>query len=126
MRSKLDPLEREILEHLLKKGDKGITQEELLPLLNVDKRSCSRALLRLEKKGFIERRRAVVKGKKTYVIKPVLLEKKLLELYNAVRQIPCFRCPYLFSCAEGGDPSPEKCRILLSFLKGVRSELAKN
>ncbi|RLE92519.1 MAG: hypothetical protein DRN04_10050 [Thermoprotei archaeon] len=124
MSTDLDPIEKEILDYLNRLGDKGITQDELAPALKIDKRTCSRALLKLEKRGLIERKRVTVKGKRTFIVKSAMLEKKLLELYNIVRDIPCFRCPYLFSCAEGGDPSPEKCRILSSFLKGVKSESA--
>jgi len=124
MSTDLDPLEKEILEYLARLGDRGISQDKLAPALKIDKRTCSRALLKLEKKGLIERKRVTIKGRRTFVVKSTMLEKKLLDLYNAVRNIPCFRCPYLFSCAEGGDPSPEKCRILSSFLKGVKSESA--
>ena len=116
-RKDISQIERQILQLLEKVGEEGIIQKELWEKIGIDSRSGSRIVSRLEKRGLIEREKTVYKGKSTYILR---LSKNLrheITIPDFLKEIPCFTCPYLNVCGEGGSVTPEKCNKLLRWLE---------
>ncbi len=121
-RPTLSELEQKALEIIKSRGEEGIYQHELWKLLGIDSREGSRLALRLYKKGLIRREPAVHRGHRTYrlyLAKPGEVTVKTVELdvsLNVALEVPCFTCPFLNECYNGGFHDPRRCPRLTAWL----------
>ncbi len=125
--SRLSELEARALEIIRDRGDEGIYQHELWKLLGIDSREGSRLALRLLKKGFIVREPVVHNGHRTYrlmLAKPMqrgaAAAPEIVVSLNMALEVPCFTCPHLERCHEGGYFSPSVCPVLSKWLNELR------
>ena len=113
--------EKKLIELIKKAGKDGILQRDLLKKLNIDSRKGSRILSSIERKGLITRKKISYRGKRTYLI--TIRKSIRTKIPEILKEIPCFSCPYLNRCGEGGSPDPRNCRILEEWLiKKIKSE----
>lgn len=111
-------MEQKALELIKKRGEQGVPQSELWKLLGIDSRDGSRIALRLLKKGLITREPITYNGKKTYVLYYVQPRApRVLISIDSIRDIPCFRCPYVSRCGPGNFYNPETCVYLSQWLR---------
>ncbi|MCR6669519.1 MAG: hypothetical protein NDF51_05925 [archaeon YNP-WB-040] len=112
---KLSELEKKAIEIIIKRGENGIMQSELWKILGTDSREGSRIAIRLEKKGFVTREPIMHEGKHTYILKIVKKEPKKISI-SSVKGIPCFTCPIITKCGQGGEVNPITCQKMTDWI----------
>jgi DNA-binding Lrp family transcriptional regulator len=105
--------EQEILELIRNSRDEGILQSELWKMVNADSREGSRAILRLEKKGLIVRRKELHQGRWTYRV----ISKLKFSSANSILDVPCAFCDLESKCGRAGILSPAQCKRLTEWLE---------
>jgi len=94
-------LERKTLEIVREAGEKGVLQKDLWKKLGLDSRKGLKIVRKLEEQGLILREQVVLRGRKTYVIRPATPLQKETTIPDFLEEIPCFFCPNLARCASG-------------------------
>lgn len=115
------PSEQEILEIIRNLQDEGILQSELWKKVRADSREGSRTILRLEKKGLIERRKELHDGRWTYRV----LTKLKFSKIDSIMDIPCAFCDIEGRCGQSAVQNPNKCERLTRWLENMTEVLAK-
>ena len=108
----------QMLTLIMSMGDKGILQSELWKKMNADSREGSRTIIRLEKKGLIERKKELHEGRWTYRV----FAKRKLSTIDSILDIPCAACDLESRCSEAGSISPDKCLELTEWILNLRKE----
>jgi predicted transcriptional regulator len=98
-------------------GDMGILQSELWKKLTADSREGSRAILRLEKKGLIARKKELHDGRWTYRV----FAKRRYSTIDSIVDIPCAFCDLFGSCSQSWIMNPNKCEHLTKWLESLAS-----
>ena len=113
-------LEKRALELIKSKG--SILQSDLWKTLNLDSRDGSRLVLKLVKKGMVERELVQVNGRKTY--KLTIKERRIIQRMkglnvslDSIIDIPCTTCKYLQQCGPGNFYSPSTCMWMDEWLE---------
>jgi len=109
---KKGPMEQNVLEIIMNCGDAGILQSELWKKIDADSREGSRAILRLEKKGLVERRRELYDGRWTYRV----FTKRKLSTIGSIVDVPCAFCQDEARCGQSAVLSPTQCQKLTQWL----------
>ncbi|WP_455277561.1 MarR family transcriptional regulator [[Eubacterium] cellulosolvens] len=104
--------EHEMLNLIVGMGDEGILQSELWKKMNADSREGSRTILRLEKKGLIERKKELHEGRWTYRV----FAKRKLSTIDSILEIPCAACNQESRCSDAGTVTPNNCNELTKWL----------
>jgi DNA-binding MarR family transcriptional regulator len=107
--------EQDMLQVVNSVGESGILQSELWKRLNADSREGSRAVLRLEKKGLIERKRELHGGRWTFRV----LSKRKLSRIDSIANVPCAFCEEESKCGQSAIVMPSKCTKLTMWLEGI-------
>ncbi len=120
--STYEAIERKALEMIEAAGEEGILQSELIKRLEIDSRTGSRLVIRLAKRGIIQKTKVVVNGKTTYRL--VLSRKKpaavnIVVNVSSILEIPCATCKFRGECGPGNLHNPATCRLLDSWLRRV-------
>jgi|YelNatPaOPRAMG01_1025707.scaffolds.fasta_scaffold05211_5 predicted transcriptional regulator len=113
--------EQEILKVLKNSQEKGILQTDLWKEANINSKDGSRAILKLEKKGLIERKKELHEGKWTYRI---MVKHKFTKV-NSIADVPCAFCDIENKCElePEAEISPIKCEKLTQWLmKALKKE----
>lgn len=116
----LAKLEAQALE-LIRENNGSIFQNELWKRLNLDSREGSRLVLRLLRKGLIQREEVMVNGRKTYRL--FIVEENRRKAFTVkvklarVVGIPCFTCTQLEECGYSELSDPRSCHLLDSWLQ---------
>ena len=114
--------EQKILEAIRNTRDEGIFQSELWKVINADSREGSRAILRLEKKGLIERIKELHEGRWTYR----LIAKHKFSSADSILDIPCTFCDLDQKCGSSAVKIPHLCDILEQWIKEHTEREAKD
>lgn len=93
-------------------------QSELWKKLGVSSREGSRLALGLEKKGKIERRKILHKGRWSYK----MFAKKEYVTMESLKGCPCMVCTEVEKCYEGGNKDPINCKDLTAWLTPQKTE----
>ncbi|WP_448577787.1 helix-turn-helix transcriptional regulator [Thermosphaera sp.] len=124
---KLNDDDVRILKYLSRNTNKAVYQSELWKELKLDSRAVSRSLQKLESMGFVRRKEAVIKGRKTFLIEPE--DQKIQEVLTALRtqgpgaefervlDVVCVSCPFIYRCYQGGYYDPTSCSWLSEYVK---------
>jgi hypothetical protein len=104
-----------MLQVVMNVGEEGILQSELWKKLSADSREGSRAVLRLEKKGLIERRRELHDGRWTFRV----LSRRKLSRIDSIVDVPCAFCEDESKCGQSAIVTPSKCTKLTFWLEGI-------
>ncbi len=120
--STYEAIERKALEMIEAAGDDGILQSELIKRLGIDSRTGSRLIIKLAKRGIIEKTKVVVNGKTTYRL--VLARRRpaavnIVVDVSSILDIPCATCRFRDECGPGNLHNPATCRLLDSWLRRV-------
>ena len=107
--------EQDMLQVVMGVGESGILQSELWKKLRADSREGSRAILRLERKGLIERKRELHSGRWTFRV----FSKRKLSRIDSVQDVPCAFCEDEPKCGQSAILTPSKCPKLTHWLEGV-------
>jgi len=107
--------EQDVFNIIMNAGENGILQSELWKTVTSDSREGSRAILRLEKKKLIERRKELFDGRWTYRI----LAKRKIARVDSIIAIPCAFCDLEGRCSQSALISPAKCDRLTIWLNGL-------
>lgn len=113
--------EHEMLNQIVGMGNDGILQSELWKKMNADSREGSRTILRLEKKGLIERKKELHDGRWTYRV----FAKRKLSTIDTILEIPCSICDLENRCSETSTVSPNNCDKLTRWLLDLGKEESK-
>jgi len=100
---------------IINAGENGVLQSELWKTITTDSREGSRAILRLEKKRLIERRKELFGGRWTYRI----LSRRKIPKVDSITAIPCAFCNLETRCNHSGIVSPLKCDRLTVWLTNL-------
>lgn len=100
---------------VIEAGDLGILQSELWRKLTVDSREGSRAILRLEKKGLIARKKELHEGRWTYRV----FAKRRYQTIDSIIDIPCAWCDIIGNCPQEWIENPNKCEYFTRWLQGL-------
>jgi predicted transcriptional regulator len=106
------PTEQDVLRIVMELGDMGILQSELWKKLTADSREGSRAILRLEKKGLIARKKELHEGRWTYRV----FAKRRYSTIESIVDIPCAFCDLVGSCPQSWIMNSNKCQNLTKWL----------
>lgn len=117
----MDKLVVEAMKLIKSRGDKGIVQSDLWKKLKIDSKRGSRLVQRLILEGRITRRSVVFKGRRTFLILPIVREVPIVP-FNTLAEVPCFKCPELGRCTLGYMTSPYDCLILGGWLEEAARE----
>jgi len=109
------PTEQDVLRIVMELGDMGILQSELWKKLTADSREGSRAILRLEKKGLIARKKELHEGRWTYRV----FAKRRYSTIDAIVDIPCAFCDLIGNCPQSWLMNSSKCQNLTKWLQGL-------
>ena len=96
-------------------GDMGILQSELWRKLTADSREGSRAILRLEKKGLIARKKELHEGRWTYRV----FAKRRYSTIDSIVDIPCAFRDLVGNCPQTWIMNPNKCENLTKWMQGL-------
>jgi hypothetical protein len=107
------PTEQDVLRIVMELGDMGILQSELWKKLTADSREGSRAILRLEKKGLIARKKELHEGRWTYRV----FAKRRYSTIDSIVDIPCAFCDLVGNCPQSWIMNPNKCEHLTKWLQ---------
>jgi len=111
------PTEQDVLRIVMELGDMGILQSELWKKLTADSREGSRAILRLEKKGLIARKKELHDGRWTYRV----FAKRRYSTIDSIVDIPCAFCDLVGNCPQSWITDPSKCEHLTKWLQSHAS-----
>jgi DNA-binding MarR family transcriptional regulator len=116
-----DPNMKRPLTLIQQYGEKGILQADLWKRLGLDSRRGSRQVLNLEKRGLIERRRELNRGRWTFRIFP----KRKNATVDSIADIPCASCEDDFrgSCPTN-TVNPATCEKLTHWLIDLGRDMA--
>ncbi|MCX8206908.1 MAG: MarR family transcriptional regulator [Methanothrix sp.] len=64
-------------------GSDGIVQSELARLLGISSSKCSRIVCSLERKGLVKRSKTTFRGRRTYLVRRNLSQRRLIDSYLA-------------------------------------------
>lgn len=117
-----DSLEDRIMSMLQSSKDCTLSQTELGKTLSLTSREIYRPLLKLERRGIIERIKSEEGGRVSYKIK--LLRKKQKIDLNDVVWCSCLTCADLERCGRGQPVSPEACAKLTASIRAEHSRLS--
>ena len=109
------PTEQDVLRIVMELGDMGILQSELWKKLTADSREGSRAILRLEKKGLIARKKELHDGRWTYRV----FAKRRYSTIDSIADIPCAFCDLIGSCPQAWLMNASKCENLTKWLENL-------
>ena len=104
--------EQNMLQFIMATGDDGILQSELWKKIKADSREGSRAIIRLERKGLIARKKELNNGRWTY---RVFSTRKLAKI-DSVATVPCTFCVDESRCGQSEILTPDTCTILTQWL----------
>jgi len=107
--------EQDVLNMIMNAGENGVLQSELWKTITTDSREGSRAILRLEKRKLIERRKELFDGRWTYRV----LAKRRIPKIDSIIAVPCAFCTLESRCSESGVVSPTKCDRLTIWLSNL-------
>jgi len=108
-----DALKKDAFTAIRLSGEKGVLQSDLWKKLGWDGREGSRQIRRLEKKGFIKRRRELSAGKWTYRIFPI----RKFSSVDSIINIPCSGCDEdLSGKCPNSTLTPDNCQRLTRWL----------
>lgn len=107
------PTEQDVLRIVMELGDMGILQSELWKKLTADSREGSRAILRLERKGLIARKKELHDGRWTYRV----FAKRRYSTIDSIVDIPCAFCDLIGNCPQSWIMNPNKCEHLTEWLQ---------
>ncbi|RLG84994.1 MAG: Lrp/AsnC family transcriptional regulator [Thermoprotei archaeon] len=97
----------------------GILQPELWKKLGINSKHGSRIILKLIKKGLVQRILVEHNGRRVYKLltttRSILVQKFNINL-NLVSEIPCFLCREIDKCSLGNYFSPATCPKLTSYI----------
>ena len=119
----LPPLEKKAFDIISSKTrEGGVTQVELWKLLGIDSKEGSKIVLRLLRRGLVVRKEIDYNGKKAYVLTLPghLISQEDLSLevnIDSVADLPCFKCPYLNTCALSSENLWGRCDKLRAYLE---------
>jgi hypothetical protein len=99
------PTEQDVLRIVMDRGNEGILQSALWREMKADSREGSRAILRLERKGLIERKRELHSGRWTYRV----FARRKYSSIDSIIDVPCSFCDIEARCAQEGAETPAKC-----------------
>jgi len=108
------PVEQDVLRLIMDSGEEGVLQSELWKDMGVDSREGSRAILRLERRGLISRKKELHSGRWTYR----LFSKRRYATIDEIKDIPCTFCDLESKCGESGI-SPENCKRLVAWIISI-------
>jgi hypothetical protein len=100
------PTEQDVLRIVMDRGNEGILQSALWREMKADSRGGSRTILRLERKGLIERKRELNSGRWTYRV----LARRKYSSIDLIIDVPCSFCDIEARCAQEGAENPAKCQ----------------
>lgn len=107
--------EQDVLNMIVNAGENGVLQSELWKTITTDSREGSRAILRLERKKLIERRKELSGGRWTYRI----LSRRKIPRVDSITTVPCAFCNLESRCNRSGIVSPDKCDRLTIWLTNL-------
>jgi hypothetical protein len=90
------------------KGNEGILQSALWREMKADSREGSRAILRLERKGLIERKKELNAGRWTYRV----FAKRKYSTIDSIVDVPCSFCDLENRCTPAATANPARCERL--------------
>jgi hypothetical protein len=99
------PTEQDVLRIVMDRGNEGILQSALWREMKADSREGSRAILRLERKGLIERKRELHSGRWTYRV----FARRKYSSIDSIIDVPCSFCDIEARCSQEGAETPAKC-----------------
>ena len=105
--------EQEILQIIRDSRDEGILQSEIWKMVNADSREGSRTILRLERKGLINREKELHEGRWTYRV----VSKFQFSTADSILDVPCAFCDHESKCGQSAILSPTECEHLTAWLK---------
>ena len=108
----------QMLTLIMSMGNDGILQSELWKKMNADSREGSRTIIRLEKKGLIERKKELHEGRWTYRV----FAKRKLSTIDSILNVPCAACDLENRCSEASSVSPDKCLKLTEWLLNLEKK----
>ena len=99
------PTEQDVLRIVMDRGNEGILQSALWREMKADSREGSRAILRLERKGLIERKRELNSGRWTYRV----FARRKYSSIDSIIDVPCSFCDIEARCSQEGAETPARC-----------------
>jgi predicted transcriptional regulator len=114
---KRSSVEQDVLRLIMDAGDEGILQSELWKNMGVDSREGSRAILRLERRGLITRKKELHSGRWTYR----LFSRRKYATIDDIKDIPCTFCDLESRCGES-EISPENCKMMTAWIISMLGE----
>ncbi len=121
MPKKKGPTEQDVLHIIKNTQEEGILQSELWKRIEADSREGSRTILRLEKKGLIERRKELHDGRWTYRI----LARHRFSRIDSIKDVPCAFCDLEAKCSQSALQNPSKCEKLTKWLETMAEGIVK-
>lgn len=114
------PTEQDVLRIVMDTGNDGILQSELWKRMKADSREGSRAILRLERKGLIDRKKELHDGRWTYRV----FARRKYSSIDSIVEIPCSFCDLEGRCGQSAMVSPSKCEKMTQWLLSVAASKA--
>jgi len=99
------PTEQDVLRIVMDRGNEGILQSALWREMKADSREGSRAILRLERKGLIERKRELHSGRWTYRV----FARRKYSSIDSIVDVPCSFCDIEARCNQAATANPATC-----------------
>jgi len=96
------------------RGNDGILQSELWREMKADSREGSRAILRLERKRLIERKRELHSGRWTYRV----FARRKYSSINSIMDVPCSFCDIEARCAPAAAVNAARCDRMNTWISG--------
>jgi hypothetical protein len=106
------PTEQDVLRIVMDRGNEGILQSGLWREMKADSREGSRAILRLERKGLIERKKELNSGRWTYRV----FARRKYSSIDSIIDVPCSFCDIEPRCAQEGSENPARCGKLSQWI----------
>lgn len=107
--------EQDVLNIVMNAGEDGVIQSELWKTITADSREGSRAILRLERKKLIQRKKELFDGRWTYRVSA----KRRIPKVETIIAIPCSFCDFENRCSEAGTVSPNNCNKMTFWLNNL-------
>ena len=114
------PTEQDVLRLVMNSGEKGILQSELWKKMRADSREGSRAILRLERKKLIERKKELSAGRWTYRV----FARRRFSTVDSIAPVPCAFCDLDQRCGHTALINPSRCEKLTGWLVKTAGEQA--
>ena len=106
------PTEQDVLRIVMDRGNEGILQSALWRQMKADSREGSRAILRLERKGLIQRKRELHSGRWTYRV----FAKRKYSRIDSIIDIPCSFCDLEARCGQAAMANPANCERMTQWI----------